>query len=425
VGGLLKQGSVFLQTLRLLRSQRYTEAEIADRQRTALVESMRHAVLKVPYYRKLGISAAQLQSQDDLQRFPLLTKRILREAAGELIADGFDVGKLPSSRTSGSTGEPVQTYFDERSWSLCKFALKIRRTLAAAPPLFRRCLIVSEQTPDTVEKYASTRGFTAGPLYRERVLSLFEDLDVHRRVIGEFRPDMLYAFPSYLLELERAYTLACQQRPMIPWIFTSSEVLTPAVRGRIESAFQARVHDIYGCTEFKEVAWQCRHGRYHINSESVLVETSRQPGDAHGRIVLTTLCNRAMPLLRFDTGDLGSLTPAGTSCPCGRRLPQLEVISGREGDMISLPSGRRISPYLLETVLETMPGLHQYRIVQEAPRRLRVDIVVGVASDAGRIERCRRELTDTIGEPMDLSLRIVETIPRMRGGKHHVFLRDP
>ena len=418
------QVSVALQTLRLLRSQWYTEREIADRQQAALVDTMRHAVLRVPFYRKLGFAASQLQSQDDLQRFPLLTKRTLQELAGELIADGFDRQRLPSSRTSGSTGEPTQTFFDERSWALCKFALKIRRTLAVAPPFFHRCLIVSEQAPDAAARYANSRPFTVGPAYRERVVSLFEDLDVHRRVIREFRPDMLYGLPSYLLELARAYTLANEEPPTIRWVFSSSEVLTPIARSRIEAAFHARVHDIYGCTEFKEVAWQCKHGRYHINSESVLVETPRLPGDAHGRIVLTTLCNRAMPLLRFDTGDLGALATPGVKCPCGRCLPQLEVISGREGDMMSLPSGRRISPYALTTILETMPGLHQYRIVQEAPERLRIDMVASAAADADRIDRCRRELTDTIGEPMDLSFRAVEAIPRMKGGKHRVFVRE-
>lgn len=418
------QVSVALQTLRLLRSQWYSEREIAGRQQAALVDTMRHAVLHVPFYRKLGFAASQLQSQDDLQRFPLLTKRTLQESASELIADGLDQRQLPSSRTSGSTGEPAQTYFDERSWSLCRFALKIRRTLAVAPPFFHRCLIVSEQTPDAAARYASARPFRIGPAYQERVVSLFEDLDVHRRVIREFRPDILYGFPSHLLELARAYELANEAPPAIRWIFTSSEVLTPIVRGRIEAAFHARVHDIYGCTEFKEVAWQCKHGSYHINSESVLVETPRLPGDAHGRIVLTTLCNRAMPLLRFDTGDLGAVAAPGVTCPCGRRLPQLEVISGRVGDMILLPSGRRFSPYVLETILETMPGLHQYRIVQEAPERLRIDMVASADADADRINQCRREIADTIGEPMDLSFRAVEAIPRMKGGKHHVFVRE-
>jgi phenylacetate-CoA ligase len=418
------QVSVALQTLRLLRSQWYSEQKIADRQQAALVDTMRHAVLHVPFYRKLGLSASQLQSQDDLRRFPLLTKRTLQESAGELIADGLDRQRLPSSRTSGSTGEPTQTYFDKRSWALCKFALKIRRTLAVAPPFFHRCLIVSEQAPDAAATYGSSRPFKAGPAYRERVVSLFEDLEVHRQVIREFRPDMLYGWPSYLLELERAYKLANEVPPAIRWIFSSSEVLTPAVRGRIEAAFHARVHDIYGCTEFKEVAWQCTHGRYHINSESVLVETPRLPGDAHGRIVLTTLCNRAMPLLRYVTGDLGALASPDATCPCGRRLPQLEVISGREGDMMTLPSGRRISPYTLTTILETLPGLHQYRIVQAAPESLRIDMVASVAADAGRIERCRRELADTIGEPMDISFRTVAEIPRMKGGKHRVFVRE-
>src|SRR5262249_11393150 len=153
--------------------------------------------------------------------------------------------------------------------------------------------------------------FKRGWLYAERVVSLYEDLAEHRRVIREFRPDMLYAFPSYLIELLRAYEQAGEPPPRVPLLFTSSELLSENARERIEAGFGGRLFDIYGTTEFKEVAWQCLAGSYHLNFESVYVETPPGTGTWH----LTTLCNRAMPLLRFDTEDLGTLE-TGARCAC-------------------------------------------------------------------------------------------------------------
>ena len=66
-------------------------------------------------------------------------------------------------------------------------------------------------------------------------------------------------------------------------------------------------------------------------------------------MVLSSLCNRAMPLLRYDIGDRAVF--GSNSCACGRASLHLIEFSGREGEMIALPAGRRISPYLLTTVV--------------------------------------------------------------------------
>ena len=93
------------------------------------------------------------------------------------------------------------------------------------------------------------------------------------------------------------------------------------MRKFIEKAFGAEVFDIYGCTEIKEIAWECeKHEGYHINEDDVYVEilhgeSPAKPGEV-GDIVLTDLRNKAMPLIRYRIGDRGLLI-AG-NCSCGR-----------------------------------------------------------------------------------------------------------
>ena len=254
------------------------------------------------------------------------------------------------------------------------------------------------------------------------MVSLFDDLDEHVRDIRSFAPDMIYAFPSYFLELAERLRREPGGVPRVPWLFTSSETLTPMTRERIETAFRGQLYDIYGSTEFKEIAWQCRAGSYHINFESVFVETA-PAGDAAARsLVVSTLANRAMPLLRFQTGDLGALGAA--ACACGRETPTLRVDLGREGEMLELPGGGRLSPYLLTTVIETLQGLQQYRIRHVAPTRVVVEIRGGPEPGSPTLERCRRELMDILKDGVDVAIERVDAFARGRGGKHKVFVRE-
>jgi phenylacetate-CoA ligase len=403
--------AILLHTLRALRSQWWDEGRIATWQEQALIASMRYACARVPFYRALGIDPESITSAADLQRFPVVRKRDLQSAPRSFIADGFDTAKLHSSRTSGSTGEPTVTFFDEDTWALCKYALKIRRIAAATSPLFRRCLIISDEH---VESYRRQRPFGGGFLYAERLMSLYDDLPAHRRTIAEFRPDMVNGFPSYFLELAHSYRATGETPPRIPFLFTSSEVLTPPARELIEATFRGRVHDVYGCTEFKEIAWECPHGGMHLNFESAHVETSEG-------ILVSTLRNRAMPLLRYRTGDAGSLEAAG--CACGRHSPKLRISMGRLADVVQLPSGRRISPFTLTTPIGALPGLFQYRIVHEAPARFVIEMVTSPPVPSERVAECRQRVLESLAEPVEVSFVQVERFERQGGGKHKIYVR--
>jgi phenylacetate-CoA ligase len=154
----------------------------------------------------------------------------------------------------------------------------------------------------------------------------------------------------------------------------------------------------------------------------VYVETppsEMQPG--RSSIVLTTLCNRAMPLLRFDTGDLGELDTA--PCGCGRHTQQLKIIMGREAEVVQLPSGRRLSPYVLTVLIETLPGVHQYRILHEQPARLAVEVSASNALSSAALEDCRRRLLEVLNEPVQLAMIRVDRLERPRSGKYKVFER--
>jgi phenylacetate-CoA ligase len=139
-------------------------------------------------------------------------------------------------------------------------------------------------------------------------------------------------------------------------------------------------------------------------------------------MVLSTLCNRAMPLLRFDIGDRAVF--AAGRCACGRASAQMLEFTGREGDMITLPSQRRISPYLLTTAIESEASILQYRIVQMSAAAFRVDVIVRTPGQSALWrQRLCTELQRIVGEPAEFAVREVDVLERAPSGKRSVFAR--
>ena len=401
-----------------LRRSSWDHQSIAEYQARALVNMMRYAVSQVPYYRRLGIVPGDIQSKEDLWSFPIITKDTVQQFGSELIADGYNRSALESSVTSGSSGQPTRTYFDNASWIQCKYSLKIKRMVESGVGLFNRVVIASEYAPTALK--TTKAGFLPGSglFFRQHRISVHESPSTHIEIFKSFRPSALYTFPSYVSELISYCEDHSVLLPNIPVVFTSSEVLRPQIRERIEDFFGAHVCDVYGSTEFKEVAWQCKMGRYHLNFESVYVEPTDMLGNEPASLVLSTLLNKAMPLLRFRIGDFGVIKH--DICSCGRESPYIDSILGREVDVLELPSGRRVSPYVLIThSIDHTPEIKKYQFVQTAPERLEIRVTLKPGGRSLKdLEPIANEISARLDDEIDVELIPVEQIPRTKGGKH-------
>jgi phenylacetate-CoA ligase len=406
----------------LQRSQWRRTEEIRRRQLAGLDETLAFALERVPHYRSLGIDAGSGDPRERLSRFPPLTKRDLQAAGTSILADGVNEASLFRSRTSGSTGEPTVAWFDRRTWLYTRYSLKLRRMLSHGLGLGASVLIVSEADPIELQDHRKARLAGAGWLFRQEFLSLRTPLARHVEEIVRLRPDALYAFPSYLAELLDYCDREGLELPPFKVVFTSSEVLAQSLRRRLQDRLRARVCDVYGCTEFKEVAWQCEAGSYHANHESIWIEC--EPPVAEGRpgfLLLTTLINRAAPLIRYRVGDLGRLQ--SVRCTCGREGPALSDLEGREVELLQLADGRRISPYLLTTAIEDVPGLSRYQFAQTAKDRLELRFIALEGRPVDRSLIVSR-LVRLLGDGLEVRARQVSEIPRTPGGKRKVLVRE-
>lgn len=405
----------------LSRSQWWTEERIRVWQAQRLTAILRHAVTRIPYYRELDISLENEHGIGALRRFPLLTKDIVQKEGMRLLDPSFDRTEMHCSTTSGSSGQPTTTWFDHDAWLLCKYALKIRRTLEGGH-LFGERLMIFGETADSGNS-APERHHRG--VYRKLQLSVFLSPDEQYAALHEFQPTMIYGSPSALKALcdhAREHGLPL---PAVRTVFLSSELVTPQLRACLKRDLNCRVIGVYGSTEFKEVAVECLQERYHLNFESVYVE-NLEPDEPGGtpRIALTTVMNRAMPLIRFDIGDYARI---GTGhCACGRQSPWLASIAGRRVEYLQLADGRRLSPYLLTTRIETVPGLRQYQIVQRGDNslELRVAFLRGFEALEESASGLRRLLRGLVGPATPVHVTIVDTIRRTAAGKHQVVVRE-
>jgi len=240
-------------------------------------------------------------------------------------------------------------------------------------------------------------------------------------MIERARPDIIRANPSELVSL--AMTV---QREKINGInprlvFTMGSLLDEQSRTFIESMLHTTVIDYYGSTELGCVAWECNmRSGYHINIDTVVVEVINEDGAVanareRGRLVCTGLISYTMPFIRYDTGDIGIL--ADEVCPCGRGLPLIRGLEGRSDDFLVSADGRLLSPAVITYRMKMVPGLRQFRIVQESKTEVKAQLVLDENAQGGRSEIIRGILNSLMGDEIDVQVEVVSIIPQDPTGK--------
>lgn len=396
----------------LRREERLPEEKLEQIQWERFLRIIRHAYEASPFYRRrfddAGITPEDIRTRDDLGRIPILEREDLRRPK-QLIARGYASAKLFRSFSSGVTGERAETFFDSKAWLLGKMLLKIRARLACGVRPWHRIALF---------KFGDLENSAARRLFlRQEAYPVHDQIDAILPRLLRYAPNVLYGLPGHYRQLIEKYP--DRLRPKI--VFTSGEMLDGDTRGLIEERFGVPVYDVYGCTEVKEIAWECpERSGYHVNADRLLVETvgpSKCAGEEHRDIVVTSLYNYAMPLIRYRIGDTGRLIDR--KCPCGRSLPLMTPGFSRSCDFFVLPDGGLVSPYVMIKTVEVLPGFGRFQIVQEETDRVVMRIVPHGPDGGSAASAIRRKLTPLLP---NVRLDIVETqeIPPEPSGKFRI-----
>lgn len=388
-----------------------------------LAEMLEWSGRTVPYYRSIWDRRRRngdRRSVSDLTNWPVLDKHTVRSHAAGFLAEGYR-GRLLRESTSGTTGTPLTLSFSLEA---------VRAWYALFEARWRRWNGVSFN-----DHWAIFGGRTIAPpgkssppywvwnhafkqLYCSSYHISASTVEVFAQALKEYEVRYLYGYASALYSLSRLALEQSVRLPKMSAVISNAEPLYSHQREIIGRAFDSPVKDTYGQSESVCGASECAHGVMHLWPDAGVTEVV---GDgiggraaSAGRIVCTTLLNKAMPLIRYQVGDWGQLSQDFSQCACGRTLPQLLSIEGREDDLLVTTDGRLVGR--LDPVFKADLRVREAQIIQEDLDKVRVLVVPEEGFGENDRKMISRGLLDRLGD-VTVHFELVPEIPRTSNGK--------
>lgn len=422
------QGEDMGGCLRELESTQFLDPEhLAALQWAEVRETLRHAA-RLPFYRERG-DPPEVRSWEEFRALPVLEKAQVRES--------FERLRIPSrsdsfGQTSGSTGEPVRFthgplfrsrheagQWRARGW----FGVRPGDPVLAVwgRPVGTRREWALLQLKSFLNHVLHVSAFDLDPVSLRSLLPRLRRL----------RPRLVYGYPSGLEVLARfARAEGVRLDDLgVRLVACTAEILYGFQRELLGEVFGAPVADVYGCGEFGAFAHQCPAGSMHIAAENVLVEflgaeDRPVPPGTPGEVVVTSLHNPGMPLVRYRVGDLA--VPLEGPCPCGRSLPRMDVRAGKVGQMVRTAGGRVFSTELFDYVNKELvaagwTGLAGFHVLQTDLEAFTVQYVPGDGDLDGSLRAFERGMRQVLGAGARIGFEAVSELPRKPTGKLGYF----
>jgi len=244
-------------------------------------------------------------------------------------------------------------------------------------------------------------------------------LDLYLKQIAAFRPVYLRGFPLYLLWLADQALDRSAAVPGLQAVGPYGGLASPVMMDRIANGLRCPFVQKYGTSELGVVAAACgRSPGMHLFEDLFHVEVLRRgqpvaPREV-GRITITDLINTAMPLIRYDVGDVGRLHIG--PCPCGRQTPRLEVM-GRSQEVLHLAAGVLTASEVADTFFAD-PHTANFRLEETAPGSFEAAWVARASGGAAKVEAWRERFAALHGGVRRLRVRVVPFVQPESSGKY-------
>lgn len=417
------------------RSQFFSIDEIRQLQLQRLQHRLRHAYENCPYYRQrwdaAGVHPSDVQKLEDLADYPILTKVDIQRHRDEMVARDHSPDQMFLDQTGGSTGTPI-SYYQSYDVDLSRWAFTRRHNAWAGYRVGDKAAWVwgapRDLPPPTLKN--RLRQYLLEPtIYLDTAHFTDEKMHAFNDRLKRFRPKVIFAYARALAHLAR-YLRDRNQAVYRPHsIVTSAEVLEPADREVIEQVFGCPVFNRYGCREVGVLASECeQHSGLHTTAEGLYFEIVvgdrlAKPGEI-GKVLVTDLLNFAMPLIRYQIGDMAAIDP--DPCPCGRGLPRLRSVAGRVTDFVVGSDGRLVSGVFLATyVIAKRPSLGQVQIRQETQGELTYKIAPpqGEQTAQADLDFLRNATREYVGGGTEVKIEFVDELASEASGKF-IFCRS-
>lgn len=394
-----------------------------------LARALDYAAKNVPYYRHQWSERRQKgdrASWERLEDWPVLKKKVVRENPKLFVSDEYQSKSLFLEHTSGTTGTPLPLFQSREA---------ITQWYALFEARWRRWNGVDRKIPWAIlGGQLVVPGYTKSPpfwvwnqAFRQLYLSSYHltgnNIKAYLVSMIDHGIKYLYGYPSSMTVMAQFAREISADIPELKVIISNAEPLFNHQRELLQSVFGCPVKNTYGMSEIVCGASECDSGNLHLWPDAGVVEVLRDNFDIQvsqgepGRIVATGFLNNAMPLIRYEVGDSGSL--GGTDCTCGRHMRVLKSIEGRTDDLLLTSDGRRVGR--LDPVFKTDYPIIEAQIVQESLDHIVVNLVPAKGFTKNIQIDLSKRIQDRLG-PVNVEIREMVEIPKGPNGKFRAVI---
>ncbi len=374
----------------LEKTQRLSFSENQERSYAKLNKILTHAYLNVPYYKNLfdELSIVEdnkviLKDISDLKKIPFLTKDIIRREKHLLYSIDKDNRLTFSNSSGGSTGQPVHFLQD------AQYAMSNRLNTQLAYSwrgmgLYDDMVVIWGAERDIFDGKKSFKNRLLDFYYNRTVLNSFsmseDDMRYYIGFLNKKRPKLIKAYAQSIYELAKFAKKNKIEVKAQQAIHLAAGTVYESMRELIEEVFQCKAYNYYGSREVGSIASECKaQDGLHIMQEHTFVEIVNsegkecKPGE-QGEVVVTTLENYSMPLIRYKIGDV-AVKKEYSECSCGCTYPKLEKVIGRTTDLFKTKDGKKIDGEYFTHLFYFRDWIEKFQVVQNSLDSINIKIV--------------------------------------------------
>lgn len=378
---------------------------------------LKHACTTTAFYK-------DFLDEEDLNAFPIVDKNVIRKNYNDFLSNEYKKESLIKVTTSGSYGTPF-TFYLSKEGKKRQFSEVVFFNRWAGYKIGMKHVLIGAKERSTLTLLLQNQIFM-----KPSILDT-DWLEEQREVLLKQKIKIIIGYPSVI----RALAEYCKSKGdnskkfSIKSIIATSEPLYNDTREFAEEVFGCDVMGRYASEELGVIAHECvQEKKYHLNQTSKIIEVIAMDEDRPalsgelGKVIVTDLFSHAMPLIRYDTGDLAILKE---KCECGLNSPIFEKIEGRNVETVYNTKGTRVSPFSINNIMRDVEDVLQFQFIQKNADfyLLKLRALNSYSIDKNE-EIIRKRLKQILGTEARIKIKYVSTIPPLKSGKRPYIISE-
>lgn len=357
-----------------------------------------------------------------LDEFPVIPKRTIKENYNKFLSSKFQKHQLATTTTSGSYGMPFTFYLT-----------KEKRARQQAEVLFFSRFAGYRVGMKFAHIRAQERGWLTLFLQNSHIMNpcIIDEqwLEKQRQLFKKKGIKAVVAYPSSIIPII-SYCLSRGDKPedfKMVSVICSAETLSSLIRSKIKELFGCTILDRYSSNELGTVSHELtENGPLYTNFISHKIELLKidsnepviKPGEV-GRVVVTDLDSYAMPLIRYDTGDLAVWLDKDK---CDRDIPAFERIEGRIVETLTTPEGKKVNFSAIDIVPKYFSEIIQFQFIQKTKNRylIKLQVMDVFEHEAKLLQNCK----DLFGKDAHFDIEYIDNIEPLPSGKRPYVINE-